>query len=445
MNHNVRFANYLSGEIYNFTQKFTCRLSRPQQKNFRELVRGMVVTGSVYLSAIAKSNSMTNNVRKDVERLSNTLGRIPVMEFTQIHIESQARKYKNEPVLILSDGGDFQKPYAKKMEKVCGAPDGSDAHRAGRGYPLQSLVAYGTETCIATPLAMHLFSTGSEDYKGDWHEHKKIFGMLASFINGSVRDRIVVEDRGCDDEKRFIYFVNELNASFVTRIHAGAKSRGLLVTDQGGEKEIHSVCELAEYLRRKAGSERAWHNNKTKQDLVSKIAFRQVFLPKHEDVPLYIIFVYSEGYVEPLTVLTDLRTVSPEQAWKHFYYYKKRWEVENFYRAVKQNFSAEKFLVLRFEKIQAIAFLLMLVFSLAVKITGGIGDFPDSMKYFFRDFCRKEQRTGTHHLDLLAFIREYLPLTPDEKSYRSWLMRITKKQSETGKDQLKLFDWRKNW
>lgn len=445
MNHNIGFANYLSGEIFNFTQKFTCLLSRPQQRNFRELVRGMAVTGSIYLSVIAKSNSTMNNVRKDVERLSNTLSKIPVAGFTQIHINSQARKYKKEPVLILSDGGDFQKPYAKKMEKICGAPDGSNAHKAGKGYLLQSLVAYGTETDTITPLAMHVFSTKSEDYKGDWHEHKKIFGMLTSFINGSARDRIVVEDRGCDDEKRFIYFVNESNVSFVTRIHAGNKSRGLLVVDQDGEKEIHSVREIAENLREKAGKKRVWYNKKTKQNLISKIAFLQVFLPKHESIPLYAIFVYSEGYEEPLTVLTDLRTVDATQAWKHFYYYKKRWEAENFYRAVKQNFSAEKFLILGFGKIQAIAFLLMLVFSFAVKITGSMSDCPDSMKYFFRDFCKKEQRTGVHHLDFLAFIREYLPLTPDEKFYRSWLMRRTKKGFEMDRGQLKLFDWRKNW
>lgn len=445
MDRQIRFANYLSGEIYNFTQKFVCRLSRPQQKNFRELLRGMVVTGSIYLSTIAKSNSIANNVRKDVERLSNTLGKIPVMEFTHIHIDSQARKYKNEPVLFLSDGGDFQKPYAKKMEKICGAPDGSNAHKTGKGYLLQSLVAYGAKTDTITPLAMHLFSTKSEDYKGDWHEHKKIFGMLASFINGSTSDRIVVEDRGCDDEKRFIYFVNELNVSFITRIHAGGKSRGLLVAGQDGEKEIYCVREIAENLRKKAGSKRTWYNKKTGQNLTSEIAFRQVFLPRHENIPFYVIFVYSEGYEEPLTVLTDLKTVNPEQAWRHFYYYKKRWEAENFYRAVKQNFSAEKFLVLRFRKIQAIAFLLMLVFSLAVKITGRMSDCPDSMRYFFRDFCKKEQRTGFHHLDFLAFIREYFPLTPDEKLYRSWLMRTTKKHFEMGKGQLKLFDWRKKW
>jgi hypothetical protein len=121
---------------------------------------------------------------------------------------------------------------------------------------LQSLVAHGTKTGITAPLAMHLFSTKSEDYKGDWQEHKKIFCMLASFVNRTARDRIVVEDRGCDDEKRFVYFVNELNASFITRIHAGGKSRGLLVVSKDGEKEIHSVREIAENLREKAGGQK---------------------------------------------------------------------------------------------------------------------------------------------------------------------------------------------
>lgn len=124
-------THHFSKEIFNVTQKFTSKFSRPQQSNFRQLVRGMLVTGSSYLSDIVKSNSTNNNVRKDVQRLSNTLDKIPVFEFTQLHINTQRNKYKGEPVLILSDGGDFQKPYAKAMEKVCGTVDGSNGHKAG--------------------------------------------------------------------------------------------------------------------------------------------------------------------------------------------------------------------------------------------------------------------------------------------------------------------------
>ena len=445
MKNNAIFANNFSKEIFNFTQKFTNRLSRPQQGNFRELVRGMSITGSVYLATIAKSNSTTNNVRKDVERLSNTLNKIPVSDFTQMHINGQISRYKDEPVLILSDGGDFQKPYAKKMEKVCGNVDGSNGHKAGRGYPLQSLVAYGAESGVITPLAMHLFSTQSEDYKSDWLEHKKIFDMLTPFVNRSAKDTVIVEDRGCDDEKRFMYFINELGCSFVSRVHTGNKSRGVIIMDEDGNERVYSIQGLAKDLKDKTSDERTWYNKKLKKELTSKIAYQKVFLPKHKDIPLYAIFVYSEGYDEPLVVLTDLITEDAKAAWKHFFYYKKRWEVENFYRAIKQNFSAEKFLILGFEKIRALAFLLMFTFSLIIRIKNKITEFLGSFIYFFHSFCKKGQRTGEHHLDLLAFLREQLPLIASEYSYRFWSRHVSKNRCSFNKDQLNMFDWRKKW
>ena len=61
MKNNVIFANNFSKEIYNLTQKFSNYLSRPQQGNLRELIRGMSITGSVHLSKIAKSNSTKIN------------------------------------------------------------------------------------------------------------------------------------------------------------------------------------------------------------------------------------------------------------------------------------------------------------------------------------------------------------------------------------------------
>ena len=442
---NLHLISQFSKEIFNTSQKFTNRLSRPQQGNFRELVHGISITGSTYLSTIAKSNSTTNNVRKDVERLSNTLDKIPVLNFTQIHINSQISRYKDEPVLILSDGGDFQKPYAKKMEKVCGNVDGSNNHKTGKGYPLQSLVAYGTESETITPLAMHLFSTKSEDYKSDWFEHKKIFDMLTPFVSSSEKDRIIVEDRGCDDEKRFMYFLNELNCSFVTRIHSGNKSRGVVIMDKDGNERVYSIQELAVHLKGKASDERKWYNKKLKKDLSSKIVFQKVFLPKHKNIPLYVIFVYSEGYDEPLVVLTDLITKNTKQAWKYFFYYKKRWEVENFYRAVKQNFSAEKFLILGFNKIQALAFLLMFTLSLIIRIKNKITEFLGYFIHFFRDFCKKEQRSGEHHLDILAFLRGQIPLVASEYSYRFWSRYISKNRCSFSRNQLKMFDWRKNW
>ena len=442
---NVTLTNQTSKEIFNVTQKFTKHLSKAQQGNFRELVRGLLVTGTPYLSQIAKSNSNTNNVRKDVERYSNTLQKIEVEKFHQIHINSYASQFREEPILILSDGGDFQKPYAKKMENVCKNVDGSNGHKVGRGFPLESLVAYGTKTHQLAPLACHVFSTESEDYKSDWFEHKKIFEILTPLIASSPHDRIIVEDRGCDDAKRFKCFIKEMDCSFVTRICGGRRSRNIIIKDEDQDETILSIQSLSQKLKEKAGNERTWFNKKIRKKLISKIAYHKVFLPDMKDVSLYAVFVYSEGYEEPMVVLTDLTTENAEQAWKHFFYYKKRWEVENFYRAIKQNFCAEKFLILSFEKIQALGFLLMFVMSLILRIKQKAKEFFGMIYHLFKSFCKKEQRSSDHHLDILAFLRVYIPKVLDNYSYRFSSRYFSKNRCVISNDQLVLFDFRENW
>lgn len=442
---NIALTGQLSQEIFNGTQPFANLLSRPQQFNFREIMRGILISGSTYLNCIGRANGTSTNERKTIERLSNTLAKIPTETFAAVHVQTQMHQYRNEAVLILSDGGDMQKPYAKKMGNVCKTVDGSNGHKPGTGYPLHALMALGVESGSISPLALRAYSTLEEDFKSEWEEHQKNFRLLAPWIRSSVFDWIIVEDRGCDDVKRFLYFVNELQASFVTRIHAGAKSRKLMILRDDGEYESLKVKELGEELQSSAGSARKWWNQKLKRELTSRIAFEKVYLPEHLDIPLYAIFCYSEGYEEPLVILTDLVTDNFEKAWKHFFYYKKRWEVENFFRAIKQEFGAEEFLILDFEKIQALIFSVMLAYSLLLKIKAKLMQFLGLLYALFKDFCDRKQRSGKHHLDILAFLRDYFAQPETGHSYRFYARRFRKYLYGSTKFQLKLFDFRKIW
>lgn len=147
----IALAGQLSQEIFNGTQRFADLLSRPQQFNFREIIRGMLISGSTYLNHIGKANGDSKTERKTIERLSKTLQKIPVEKFAARQVQSQVNQYQKEVVLILSDGGDLQKPYAKKMEKVCCAVDGSNGHKIGQGYLLHGLMALGAESGNLSP------------------------------------------------------------------------------------------------------------------------------------------------------------------------------------------------------------------------------------------------------------------------------------------------------
>ena len=329
------------------------------------------------------------------------------------------------------------------MENLCGAVDCSNGHSSGKGYPLHALMVYGLESESIDPLSLHVFSTKGEDFKSQWDEEKKDFERVLPLIASSAYDRIIVEDRGCDDEKRFLYFVNELGASFVTRVHAGTKSRKVLIQKDKTEYDSISIKDLSEKMKGASGASREWYNKKLGKTLTSKIAYQQVFLEGHTDVPLYAVFCYSEGFLEPLVVLTDLRTESALDAWKHFFYYKKRWEVENFYRAAKQQFGMEEFLILGFEKIRALLFLVMIAYHLLRKLQAKAEAFLGVVHILFKQFCRGQQRSTEHPLDLLAFLRSIFAGTASQ--YRFYALHFKKHLSYICSNQPSLFPNAKKW
>ena len=434
----------LSHEIFNNTKKFATALSRPQQGNIREMLNGLLIGSESHLNHLGRAGGAIATERKTIERFSRTLQKLPVDVMKQVHMNSLASEFKDEAVLLLSDGGDFQKPHAKKMEGVCGSVDGSNGHRMGWGYPAYGLMALGVETGKLRPLALHIYSTREEEFKSAWNEQKKEMELLQSFIHSSAKDRIIVEDRGCDDEKRFLHFLG-MDISFVTRVHAGTKSRKVLIQKDKNDYDCISIHDLGEKLKGTAGAQRQWYNKKLKKTLTSKIVYQKVFLEGHTNVPLYAIFCYSEGFTEPLVILTDLTTKSTEAAWKHFFYYKKRWEVENFYRAIKQEFGAEKFLILKLSKIKALLFLIMLAYCLLMKIKDKAMEMFGLVYTVFQHFCKGTQRSGSHHLDILAFIRLTLRPSLHEKAYRFYSLHLRRWLILKPLNQLSLFDNRKKW
>lgn len=403
------------------------------------------MSGSSFLIQIAEANSKNNISRKDVERLSNTLSKINVLEMSQAHIDSKANQFKDEAVLILSDGGDIQKPFAKTMEKVCKNVDGSNGHKTGVGYFLHAMTAFGLDSQKMMMLSNHLYSSETDDFKSEWDEEMRMFDQLENFVRSSCHDRIIVEDRGCDDIKRFKYFIENLNCSFVTRIHAGGKSRNLILKDIDGNEETVSVEVLGKRIREGAGSERQWYNRKLKKNLKSKIIYRKVYLPDMKDVPLYAIFCYTDEYRQPLVVLTDLNVSNLDDAWKYFFYYKKRWEVENYYRGMKQSFGAEQFKIQNYKKIQALAFLIMLAYDFLLLLKCKMRDFLGVIFSLFQKFCRRKQKKENHHLSLLAFLREEFLFLSSHGIYRFCSLKISRYRYHSTKNQLSLLNFSQKW
>ena len=441
----VTLRSHLSKEVYNATSKFSGLLTKPHQRNLRELVLGTIVGGSSHLTKVGKVGSHHVTPRKNTERLSRTLEKIETDDAFRIHTESAAQSFKDETVLLLADGGDEQKKYAQKIEGVCACVDGSEGHKTGWGFPTFAIMAYGTESHRQLPLCHHIYSTKEEKFKSEWNEQKQCYEWCSPFIHGSTKDRIIVEDRGGDDEKHFLYFRKELDCSFITRVQCGTKSRRLRSVDDGEMGDMTSVRLLSAAMQKNAGSAKTWKNKKLKKELTSTIAFQEVRLPKHPNLPLFLVSLFTEGFDEPLTILTDIDVLSFENAWRVFFFYKKRWEVENFFRAIKQEFGAEQFLVRTLSKIKGLAFVQVLAFSLLLKLKETLKELGEIVVIFFQTFCKREQRKKQSHLDVLHFLRQVFRLCPAEVPYRLQSQHIGRWRFFKPKGQLALFHYRKKW
>lgn len=434
----------LSKQTHNAVQKFSGLLTKPHLRNLREMQMGMLLGRSSHLSAIGDAVAGHVTPRKNSERYARTLEKIDAVACCKRHIRCAALQFRNEPVLLLGDGGDFQKKHARKMKRVCTTVDGSSGHRAGKGYPTFAIVAYGAETKRQLPLCHHLYSTVDPEFTSAWLEQKQCYEWCAPFLAGSTRDRIVVEDRGGDDEKRFLGFLEGLQCSFLTRINTGENSRNLCLMHDGDRDEPVAVHHLHGWLRKRAGAQKTWYNSKLEKRLTSTIAFQEVRLPDRPDVPLFLVLLYTDGFDTPIAILTDIAVRSFADAWKIFFWYKKRWEVENFFRAIKQNFSAERFLIRSFAAIRSLAFVQMLAFALLIQLREHVEENDDSLFRWFREFCRQWQRTKQSHLDLLVWIRKTWQHLPAASSYRSWSYHMTACLAPPTA-QMAMFDWREKW
>jgi hypothetical protein len=423
--HMVSVRSLLGKSVHTACQKFDGLITRPHLGNLREMILGMLLAKSCHLSRIGTEVSAHVIPRKNAERYSNALEKIDPVLCTKKHIACKAPLFRDEPTLFLCDGGDVQKPFAKVMKHVCVNVDGSNGHAVGRGYPTFACVAYGLESKQQIPLYHHLYSTVTKEFNSQWAEQMSCYTWLAPFLN-STKDRIIVNDRGGDDEKQLLYVLQVMHMSFLTRINTGENARHLCIVLQGesGGKVPMSqiICDAA----KRAGSAKQWKNRKLKKICTSRIAFQEVRLPDHPNIPLFLVLLFTEGFKDPIVLLTDIDVRDTTKAWTVFFWYKKRWEVENFFRAIKQQFGAEKFLILSYKAIKTLAFVQMLAFSLLLEMKATLKESLCILTTAFLAFCARWQRNKESHLDLLHWIREEWghARRAAEPSYRSWSRRM---------------------
>ena len=450
----------ITKKIENNFRKFKF-LSKSGKRNLKELIKGMLLKKTCFMSEIGRLQSPESLDRKNIKRYSNALIKADRNSMIKTHLKSK-KKWFNEnninnsnfptnPNMILVDGGEiekkncpkkFQTEETQKMQYCCGILDGSNHHKPSWGYKMINISLHTPHNDRTHILSQHLFSSNAPKYKSDWSEQKTKMELIKKEIKPT--NSIIIEDSIGDDQQRINFYMNEMKCNFIVR---GQNIRKYEV-DFNGDKLKMKFDEIGINISYDTQNQRTYFDKKAQQKVRSKIGWIPV---KHKDLKdefgkplkLFLVLIKSEAYDVPMALLTDIEPKNSKEAWQIFFWYKKRWEVEKIYRDIKQKFKLESALIRDYKAWQTLVVLTALAWELTQELAHEARDFLGLLYNLFEDWLRKKQQKKVTHLNLLDWIRGFLAYyrSPFPQRCYSWeffLNRFIKP-----KYQLPLFDSRK--
>jgi hypothetical protein len=326
-------GNGLPKEIRRRMYTFARGIARPFSDSRRarfieDMIAGLIVSGHVHLSKIARAISVgdakIHGVEKKLSRhlASEHWNMRPVDDF----LLQRSAALIGDDTLIVADLADLAKPFARKMEGLGRVHDGSDPQQGIKpGYMmLEAYVRVGRWQLF--PLKLELLKT----YSGaPTSENAEILQYVRSVHEASGGKGTWVWDRGADRNELMIPWLNQ-QIAFVIR-QRGDRHVQL---DDGRRVEMK---ELAEQLRPPRG--RRWPRR-------GKTRSIEVRLPEASEHSLLLVLHWRSPNAEPFLLLVSpkARRLGRRAEW-FLKAYRRRWGVEDATRGLKQIFGLELFLV----------------------------------------------------------------------------------------------------
>lgn len=451
----ISLSGKITKKIGNDFRKFK-KLTKPQNRNLKEFMKGMILTKSCFLSEIGRQISPENNDRKNIERYSNTLENTDSFAMIDAHLKSKEKWLNNgsglnNPNLILVDGGEilkancpkqFQTEETQKMQYCCGIADGSKGHKPAWGYKMINISVHTPHNDRTHILSQHLFSSNAPEYNSDWAEQRKQLELVHEVIDSE--NSILIEDSIGDDQKRIRFYQNEMKTNYIVR----SQNKRKYTINFGGDQLKLTLKEIGDNAAYDKENTRTYFDKKVQKKVSSHVAY---FPVEHSDLTdktgetlsLFLVLVKSEVYDEPMAFLTNIEPRESEEAWKIFFWYKKRWEVEKVYRDIKQKFKLESGLIRSYKAWQTLVVLTMLAWEMMNDLAREVREFLGVCYKIFKEWLRKKQLKTVTYLNLLDFIREFLAGYRPPTSHHSFAWKIFLHRFQKPLNQLSLFDYRR--
>ncbi|WP_240695530.1 transposase, partial [Thermus tengchongensis] len=296
-------------------------------RRFEEAARGMLASRSVRVSemaaALPPSHGRLFHQAKALYRfLSNP--RVGWEGILQRVCEESTAALGGGEVLVLLDLSPVSKPYARALEGL-----GRVGKGRRPGYELLTALALDPEGRLALGYA-HLVAYREKGFVSLPREVEKAVEGVRGRIGGRGRRLVYVADRGFDDRKVFSQVLG-LGEDFVIRVYRDRKvGEGVSLREAVASLPLASRGEV----RLKLGGRY--------QRVGVRLGWREV---EGRRLGLVVCRVPALGRRGEWWLLTSLPVRGREDALRVVEVYRKRWEVEGFFRFLKAGLGLESFQV----------------------------------------------------------------------------------------------------
>lgn len=319
-------------EIINFSNKISDKMKRPEIKFTADMLYGIITSGNILLSEIARSLKEENKLINTIERLSKHLAAGRNLTLENNYCKQVAKMLPDEPVILVDDT-DINKSKGKKFEALGRVRDASSENGDYvKGYINTELVGLTKNTKQPVSLFSYIHSSKAKNYSSTNTITYYAIDQAISTIG--ERKATFVMDRGYDANSMFNHIIGR-DQYFITRVKSNRKffykskwygAETLSKSRKGKIKTIITFNEEGKELKKEC-----YISHLNVQITAARLR-----------VKLIIIYGISDT---PMMLLTNRDISGKDDTIKVVRTYFSRWRIEEYFRFKKQHFDYENYRV----------------------------------------------------------------------------------------------------
>ena len=345
MNNYTLNPNEMKREISNLCKQIAVDVNKPRQKFVFEMIYGIARQNSCRLADIARALKEDNKLINTIDRLSTNMLMFNEEEKEQLWSRYHEKVYSffdDEDPIVLLDDSDVAKRASKKLEDLDRVIDASSEDKETvPGYHVCEAVILGKQERQPISVYSKIYSCKSDSF-----ESKKTYTLKSIDTARKVlkKSATFVADRAYDDDKIYDYLESK-GDKFVIRL----KDRNLIFKGKS-----RNIKEVAKTRKGKICMTLKFQGEEKK----CYLSYTKVRRPKRKDKEYTFIVVYGLSEDEPMMLLTNREIKNLHDLRVAVRLYFSRWRIEEYFRAKKQSYGFEKYMVRTLEAMNTMNMLL---------------------------------------------------------------------------------------